>query len=319
MDTYMSTAICAERTEVLVLEMKHFERLFVKRHQRTIDKMRRNLETKLHSRSSILKDRDEIVLLRLIQLKLHMIHHPQPTNNEKKKKETSVQSAEKMFFSHQGPLLDMDGPGSVFYMIRAREKSKLKRSMLQKEKTKVRPVQGFQNGHLHAIRLPQNLVMAAQIAGASELRVEESKPSENNTVETLPENNPVTQNFDGNSNTNAKTSIRVASAVSHRTSREIQHSEPKSVRRIKSAAKHKLQRNNNKENTEDDDDRKNDFLFKSLPSPRPVTMLENFKVDDNLRRLEAKVEEWLKKANPKAGTNVSKLRRLHVEVSSQTV
>ncbi|KAH3796563.1 hypothetical protein DPMN_150132 [Dreissena polymorpha] len=55
METYMTSAICTERTEVLVLEMKHYERLFVKKHQRTIDVMRRRIEVKLNTRTSVLK------------------------------------------------------------------------------------------------------------------------------------------------------------------------------------------------------------------------------------------------------------------------
>lgn len=44
LDTYMQTAICTQRTEILVLEMKHYERLLAKRNPRTIDKMMVNLE-----------------------------------------------------------------------------------------------------------------------------------------------------------------------------------------------------------------------------------------------------------------------------------
>ncbi|KAH3796659.1 hypothetical protein DPMN_150228 [Dreissena polymorpha] len=55
METYMTSAVCTERTEVLVLETKHYERLFVKKHQRTIDAMRMRLEVKLNTRTSVLK------------------------------------------------------------------------------------------------------------------------------------------------------------------------------------------------------------------------------------------------------------------------
>ncbi|KAH3796275.1 hypothetical protein DPMN_149843 [Dreissena polymorpha] len=55
METYMTSAICTEHTEVLVFERKHYERLFVKKHQRTIDVMRRRLEVKLNTRTSVLK------------------------------------------------------------------------------------------------------------------------------------------------------------------------------------------------------------------------------------------------------------------------
>ncbi len=44
LDTSMQTAICTQRTEVLVLEMKHYERLLAKRNPRTIDMMMENLE-----------------------------------------------------------------------------------------------------------------------------------------------------------------------------------------------------------------------------------------------------------------------------------
>lgn len=54
MDTYMQTAVCTEKVDVLVLEMKHYERLFVKRHQRTIEDMRKILEVKLETRMDLL-------------------------------------------------------------------------------------------------------------------------------------------------------------------------------------------------------------------------------------------------------------------------
>ena len=45
----MQTAICTQRTEVLVLEMKHYERLVAKRNPRTIDMMMENLEVMVGS------------------------------------------------------------------------------------------------------------------------------------------------------------------------------------------------------------------------------------------------------------------------------
>jgi CRP-like cAMP-binding protein len=50
--TYMQTAVCTQKCEVLVLELKHFERLFVKRHPRTVDMMKDNLVVRLQSRLS---------------------------------------------------------------------------------------------------------------------------------------------------------------------------------------------------------------------------------------------------------------------------
>jgi len=51
LNTYMQTATCTQRTEVLVLELKHYERLLVKRNRRTIDGMKDDLELRLHSRA----------------------------------------------------------------------------------------------------------------------------------------------------------------------------------------------------------------------------------------------------------------------------
>ena len=50
LSSYMQTAVCTQRSEILVLELKHFERLFVKRHPRTVDMMKDNLILRLQSR-----------------------------------------------------------------------------------------------------------------------------------------------------------------------------------------------------------------------------------------------------------------------------
>jgi hypothetical protein len=62
--------------------------------------------------------------------------------------------AERQFFNHTGPLVDIDGPGSVFYMIRVREKSRQKSRQYQ---DKVKQRQNARNEHMHSIRLPQSL------------------------------------------------------------------------------------------------------------------------------------------------------------------
>ena len=323
MDTYMTTAVCTEKTEVLVLEMKHYERLFVKKHQRTIDTMRRNLEKKLATRTSVLKEYDAVPLLKLLQMKLNLLHNPPATQEEsmKKKTETSVQIAEKLFFNHQGPLLDIEGPGSVFYMIRARERSKLRRQAHQQERNNAR--KGQRNGHIHSIRLPQTLVMAANMAGATDTGAYSPREEDNehnlsfsssknsNTIEI---EKVAQQNFPNGVHENDE-SVKTTNGQ-HENSEEdlndisisLPDSLPRTFRRIQSAVKENGSRSFDGDRTENSDA----IDFKMLS--RPVTRFEKYRTETNLRQLETKVAEWLRKDNPKAIPNVSKLRRLQVEV-----
>ena len=289
--------------------MKHYERLFVKRHQKTIDAMRHNLEQKLNSRVSVLsaKENTDVPLLGLIQMKLNMLHNPQPVVTEKKKRETSVQSAEKLFFNHKGPLLDLDGPGSVFYMIRVREKSRLKLKAHQKEgqpKSK-----SNEKGHVHAIRIPQTLVMAAQIAGAKEIKSElgeDIERTEDNEIEIVQnENIPQRTGHVINRNTNTMvTTYTQKNVISPRSFRSIQTS---------------IKTNQPTDGDSDCEDITTHNLpeyASSWPPSHPVASYVSGDQEIRLGMLEEKVKDWLYRENPKAITNVSKLRRLHPEVSN---
>lgn len=320
METYMTTAVCTEKTEVLVLEMKHYERLFVKKHQRTIDTMRRNMERKLSTRTSVLKEYDAVPLLKLLQLKLHQLHNPPPAQDDKKKKrpENSVQIAEKLFFNHQGPLLDIEGPGSVFYMIRARERSRLRLQAHQKERNNAR--QRRQNGHIHSLRLPQSLIMAANMSGATEsddknlsldfgndfnVKLSKSKEGYTESNDVANRNSPVPENE--HDTPTIQSDRRLESVDLENTNETF----PKPLRRIQSAAK------GTSRSVEFDVHRnvaQDDFKVTSVPSSRPLTRLDSYKTETKLRHLEYKVAEWLWKDNPKSVPNVSKLRRLQVEV-----
>lgn len=330
MDTYMTTAVCTERTEVLVLEMRHYERLFVKKHQRTIDTMRRNLEKKLVTRTSVLKEYDVVPLLKLLQMKLHLLHNPPPAadDNKKKRPETSVQIAEKLFFNHQGPLLDIEGPGSVFYMIRARQRSKLRLQAYKKEKNNARQKQ--QNDHVHSIRIPHTLIMAANMAGAAEsggdnsdLEIEPvtvvaftNLNEQNLEIDTVAHQNvpnDVSEDSETFQATISDRGMRAecvgSSPVTHLSGISSEHL-PKAFSRIHSAA------------NVGDSSRSTNVLQQHIDldsacnvKPRHVTRFERRRPETNLNHLELKVAEWLMKDNPKDMPNVSKLRRLQVQVS----
>ncbi|XP_053381442.1 uncharacterized protein LOC123556827 isoform X2 [Mercenaria mercenaria] len=324
MDTYMTTAVCTEKTEVLVLEMKHYERLFVKKHQRTIDTMRRNLEKKLATRTSVLKEYDAVPLLKLLQMKLNLLHNPPPTqeDNMKKKPETSVQIAEKLFFNHQGPLLDMEGPGSVFFMIRARERSKLRRQAHQQERNNTR--KGQSNGHVHSIRLPQTLLMAANMAGATDtggsfqqevehdasvsFRTPREHHFEIDTVAQQNVPNGVHEQLDTVKVTNDENGSNVEKTPPF--SGALPESMPRTFRRIQSAVKENISRSDDTDHLEF----ANEINIKTSSTSRPVTRFEKYRTETNLKQLESKVAEWLRKDNPKTVPNVSKLRRLQVEL-----
>lgn len=152
LDTYLQSAVCKEQTEVLVLEKKHYERLFLKRHPRTIDAMRKQLGVKLLTRQSLLSTKDDIPFLgyitQLIEIKLKPPQAP-----EREKVEPTVSEAEKEFLNHKGPLIDQYGPGSVFYLIKVREQTKLK--LRSKRERIVERPQALKS-------LPASVIMAAQ-------------------------------------------------------------------------------------------------------------------------------------------------------------
>ncbi|XP_041368059.1 uncharacterized protein LOC121382607 [Gigantopelta aegis] len=142
LNTYMQTAVCKEKTSVLVLETKHYVRLFVRRYQRTIDTMQKQLGIKLEARISLLPHKQDIPLLGYLVDIIETKNRPQVVLEKDKNKDmVTVSEAEKEFFNHKGPLIDMYGPGSVFYVIRVRERTKLKLRN-KKERAMERPPPG---------------------------------------------------------------------------------------------------------------------------------------------------------------------------------
>lgn len=275
LDTYVQTAICTEKTDVLVLEMKHYERLFTKKHQRTIDAMKQMLEIKINTRITLLGSGEEVPLLHHLKNKVNLINNPKAPPEKSTRDEDSVLAAERQFFNHTGPLVDIDGPGSVFYMIRVREKSK------QKSQNKNKRKQNGRNEHMHAISLPQSLIMAAQMAGATK------------DIELIMENAEEDARHD-----NSKISAAGKSA--------------RSFRRIQSAVKP-----SNDNETEEDvfDDEKE--MTKSLPERHAMVSFDDEDEDASLSFLESRVRDWLCKDNPRKGPQVAQLRRLPVQVIIQ--
>ena len=137
----MQTAKCTQRTEVLVLEMKHYERLLAKRNPRTVDTMKSCLDLRLKSRMSKHNSSQVPLLGRLYaaveDFKTHKQErqhgggkHGKSNHQQQKQQRKTITEYYDAFIPPPGPLVDMYGPGTVFHHIR--ERAKEKRSKRQK-------------------------------------------------------------------------------------------------------------------------------------------------------------------------------------------
>ena len=129
----MQTIVATQRTEVLLLEMKHFERLLLKRHPSTIEAMKSSLELKLQARHSQLLIRHVPLLTSLLEMarnfNAQLKHKSQVriTDQTKTTKDgkLSKKNSDKFdsFIPSRGALVDIYGHGTVFHRIREREKN----------------------------------------------------------------------------------------------------------------------------------------------------------------------------------------------------
>ena len=135
--TYIQTIVSTQRTEVLVLEMKHFERLLLRRHPKSIEAMKSNLEIKLKTRHSQLLIRHVPILATLLEMarsfNAQLDYQTQARTTELTKgTEVPKRLSEKFdsFIPSRGALVDIYGQGTVFHRIRERDmKMKKKKPM----------------------------------------------------------------------------------------------------------------------------------------------------------------------------------------------
>ena len=136
LDSYMQTAICTQRTEVLVLELKHWERLLIKRNPRTIESMKDELDLRLMSRikSKHVEKTVPLFTQLLGKVREYLEHKKQQNearNSDRYEKHTrgtkTVAETFKDFIPTQGALIDIGGEGTVFHYIREREKRRKKK------------------------------------------------------------------------------------------------------------------------------------------------------------------------------------------------
>ena len=122
--------------------MKHYERLLSKRNPKTVDKMKAGLEIKLKTRTSKFIEKNVPVLKCLCEkaelFNELMTRDPtRPQNGHKTregKRSRSLAATFDSFLPPRGPLIDLHGPGTVFYRIRQREQARLKREAQKRKK-----------------------------------------------------------------------------------------------------------------------------------------------------------------------------------------
>ena len=124
--SYAETTQCTEAAEVFVLDQKNYERLIEKRNPQSLDIMRDTLHEKLKLRMSWAQEENlplfRYFLYKLDERKRHEINKQKEYSRKRDIRESIDYWKSGKIFS--GPLIDQFGPGSVFYTIRMRAKSR---------------------------------------------------------------------------------------------------------------------------------------------------------------------------------------------------
>ncbi|XP_041367196.1 uncharacterized protein LOC121381874 isoform X2 [Gigantopelta aegis] len=130
--TYAETIICTQEAEIFFLGLKNYDRLIEKRNPLTIDIMRNILHTKLTLHFQRLSE-DKLPLFRFF---LYTLDEKERTNKMRDSHQSSSCSKSGTCYTsidslRRGPLVNLFGPGSVFYIIRMREKERKRRAAMR--------------------------------------------------------------------------------------------------------------------------------------------------------------------------------------------
>ncbi len=123
--------------------MKHFERLLVKRNPRTIETLKEDLELRLRSRMTPRAEK-AVPMIRCLVKKAEEYNQQRAQQNEARlhgnstdkhiKHSRTISESYDSFVPARGALIDMHGPGTVFYRIRQQHEAKAKRQQRHKGK-----------------------------------------------------------------------------------------------------------------------------------------------------------------------------------------
>lgn len=143
--TYLHTVVCIQPCEVMILDEENFQRLIAKRSQQTVRLLQVGCETKLRARQD-----SQIPLLKTL------LRHMECQKTVSKLKQAGADFRDPLEVVHQsvnysvkelnnvmnflpprGALVDMYGPGTIFYRNRALRKMKLSEQQREQARMKV--------------------------------------------------------------------------------------------------------------------------------------------------------------------------------------
>ncbi|XP_046364131.2 uncharacterized protein LOC124140546 isoform X2 [Haliotis rufescens] len=132
LSTYAESVICTQEAEVYQLDQRNYDRLIERRNPQAI-KMMKNI---VHTRLSLHFSRLSEEKLPLFRYFLYTLDEKEKRDNQTEQTASPEKSPEpgwKVDNLQKGPLVNLFGPGSVFYMIRMREKEKKRRTQRPKQ------------------------------------------------------------------------------------------------------------------------------------------------------------------------------------------
>ncbi|XP_048730668.1 uncharacterized protein LOC125647883 isoform X2 [Ostrea edulis] len=126
--TYCYTVKCTQEAEVFILDQKNYDRLIEKRNPKVIEILKESVREKYRLRLSWLPSKE----LPLIRHFLYQLWEEKRSKRDRPKKTVKKEPVQDWSVTNlkKGPLIDMFGPGSVFFLIRMKEKQR----QLEKER-----------------------------------------------------------------------------------------------------------------------------------------------------------------------------------------
>lgn len=131
--SYLQTVVCTRPCEVFALNMHNYERLIIRRNPRSQELLLASALAKLDQRVSRLPPAEDLVVLRLLVLKMqHKFNNFQPKKQSSHSSMLYSHTSEKCFhwdsiISQRGAIIDMYGPGTIYHRNKLRDKLMQKR------------------------------------------------------------------------------------------------------------------------------------------------------------------------------------------------
>lgn len=131
--SYVCSVTCIQDCEVYSLNCQNYDRLVIRRNPKTAELLRDNAHLKLTARLSRLPA-DEVPLLGALLAKLEVLRNGKDGSKHRKKNPAKTSgegrghsSGTRAFLPPRGPLINMYGPGTVYYRNKIREEARIKK------------------------------------------------------------------------------------------------------------------------------------------------------------------------------------------------